>query len=77
MPESKRGAGDAARQAASLLVLRARFVEPAERFERSREYPEAEVNSLLLSAHDDVALLRRYLVDAGVLTRAHGRYRRV
>ena len=46
------------------------------RFEASRDYPEAEVNSLLLSAYDDVALLRRYLVDAGLLKRASGRYRR-
>ena len=48
----------------------------AGRFERSREYPEDEVNSVLLSAYDDVAMLRRYLVDAGLLTRANGRYRR-
>ena len=48
----------------------------AQRFERGRDYPEAEVNSLLLSAHDDIAMLRRYLVDAGLLTRTSGRYRR-
>jgi hypothetical protein len=48
----------------------------AERFERDREYPEAEVNSLLLSAFDDIAMIRRSLVDAGLLRRANNRYRR-
>jgi len=48
----------------------------AQRFELARDYKEDEVNSLLLSAHDDIAMLRRYLVDAGLLTRASGRYRR-
>ena len=48
----------------------------AGRFEPGREYPEAEVNSLLLSAYDDVALIRRYLVDAGLLRRANNVYRR-
>jgi hypothetical protein len=49
----------------------------AQRFEVAREYREDEVNSLLLSAYDDTAMLRRYLVDAGFLARASGRYRRV
>ena len=48
----------------------------AARFDRDREYAEDEVNSLLLSAYDDVAMIRRYLVDAGLLRRANGRYRR-
>ena len=48
----------------------------AERFERGRDYPELEVNSLLLSAYDDVAMIRRYLVDAGLLRRANNVYRR-
>jgi len=46
------------------------------RFERGRDYPELEVNSLLLSAYDDVAMIRRYLVDAGLLHRANNVYRR-
>ena len=46
------------------------------RFEPGRDYPELEVNSLLLSAADDVAMLRRYLIDAGLLRRDHGVYRR-
>lgn len=48
----------------------------AARFDRDREYAEDQVNSLLLSAYDDVAMIRRYLVDAGLLRRANGRYRR-
>ena len=48
----------------------------AQRFDVSRDYAEDEVNSLLLSAYDDVAMVRRYLVDAGLLRRANGRYRR-
>lgn len=46
------------------------------RFEPGREYPELEVNSLLLSAYDDVAMIRRYLVDAGLLRRENNVYRR-
>jgi hypothetical protein len=44
------------------------------RFEVGVHYSEAEVNDLLRSAHSDVAALRRYLVDAGLLDRAHGEY---
>lgn len=45
------------------------------RFEPGREYPERTVNDLLRAAHDDVATLRRELVDYGYLNRAHGVYR--
>ena len=48
----------------------------ASRFERDREYPEPEVNSELMAVADDVASLRRYLIDAGLLTRDRGVYRR-
>lgn len=48
----------------------------ARRFQQGREYREDEVNSLLLSAYDDVAMIRRYLVDAGILRRANNIYRR-
>ncbi len=47
-----------------------------ERFARDRDYAEDEVNSLLLSASDDVAMLRRYLVDDHFLMRDRGVYRR-
>lgn len=46
-----------------------------ERFAPDRAYPEREVNDLLRTAHDDVATLRRELVDYGFLTRDAGVYR--
>lgn len=45
------------------------------RFERGREYAEREVNAILATAHEDVASLRRELVDYRWLTRADGVYR--
>lgn len=45
------------------------------RFERGREYAEREVNALLATAHEDVASLRRELVDYRWLLRADGVYR--
>ena len=48
----------------------------AGRFDIDRQYPEAEVNELLTSLHDDHAALRRYLVDEGFLERQDGVYRR-
>jgi biotin operon repressor len=46
-----------------------------ERFEPERPYPEREVNELLREAHDDVATLRRELVDYGFMVRDRGIYR--
>ena len=46
-----------------------------ERFEPGRDYPEATVNDLLREAHDDVATLRRELVDYGFMVRDRGIYR--
>jgi hypothetical protein len=40
------------------------------------EVTESEVNARIATVHPDVAALRRYLVDAGLLDRAAGRYRR-
>lgn len=45
------------------------------RFERGREYAEPEVNALLATAYEDVASLRRELVDYRWLVRADGVYR--
>jgi hypothetical protein len=42
-----------------------------------RAYPEKEVNMRLALVHPDVAALRRYLVDAGLMTRMAGEYRPV
>src|SRR3954449_917020 len=43
-------------------------------FEPGVRYPEREVNGLLAVWHADVAALRRYLVDEGLLTREAGVY---
>ena len=46
----------------------------AQSFEPGRNYPEPEVNEVLRGFHEDVAALRRYLVDEGFLTRDAGSY---
>ena len=46
-----------------------------ERFAPGRAYPESQVNDLLREAHDDVATLRRELVDYGFMVRDRGIYR--
>jgi hypothetical protein len=46
----------------------------AAEFEPGRHYSEREVNEQLSPWHDDVAALRRYLVDEGFLSRDHGDY---
>jgi hypothetical protein len=43
-------------------------------FEPGRRYAEREVNEVLRHWHDDVAALRRYLVDERFLSRDHGEY---
>jgi hypothetical protein len=43
-------------------------------FEPGRRYPEAAVNDILSRYHSDVASLRRYLVDEGLMERAEGHY---
>jgi hypothetical protein len=45
-------------------------------FPEDRPYEEAEVNTRLGELHPDVAALRRYLIDAGLMTRDGGVYRR-
>jgi hypothetical protein len=46
----------------------------AQDFEVGVHYPERQVNAVLRRYHDDVAALRRYLVDEGFLDRADGEY---
>ena len=46
----------------------------AQDFEPGRRYSEREVNELLKRHHDDVASLRRYLVDEEFMERAGGEY---
>jgi ArsR family transcriptional regulator, arsenate/arsenite/antimonite-responsive transcriptional repressor len=48
----------------------------AQCFAEDRPYAEPEVNERLGRFHEDVAALRRYLVSAGLMTRAGGEYRR-
>jgi hypothetical protein len=45
-------------------------------FAEDRDYEEKEVNQRLALLHRDVAALRRYLVDARLMTREGGIYRR-
>jgi hypothetical protein len=52
------------------------LVHVAGAFARDREYGEDEVNRILQNLHSDHATLRRYLVDAGLLSRERGVYRR-
>ncbi len=51
------------------------LLELLRRFEAGRDYSEREVNAILREAHDDVATLRRELVDYRYLVRAGGVYR--
>ena len=53
------------------VVVLQRLVE---RFQPDRAYPEKEVNAMLKMAHDDVATLRRELVDYGLMKRENGMY---
>ena len=46
----------------------------AAEFEPGRSYEERQVNDVLRAWHDDVAALRRYLVDEAFLSRDHGTY---
>ena len=45
-------------------------------FEPEQTYTEKEVNFILLDFHEDVATLRRSLVEQGLMTRSQGIYRR-
>jgi hypothetical protein len=46
-------------------------------FEPGQRYSEAEVNGMLRPVWDDVAALRRYLVDSALLDRKDGEYWRI
>ena len=52
------------------------FEKIAEAFEPGQRYPEREVNILLLEFNDDVAALRRGLIESGLLTRENNIYQR-
>ena len=46
----------------------------ASAFEPGRRYDESSVNATLRDWHEDVAALRRYLVEEGLLSREKGKY---
>jgi hypothetical protein len=48
-----------------------------QRFEPGRRYPEVDVNLMLREVWDDVAALRRYLIEAALLDRTGGEYWRI
>jgi hypothetical protein len=48
--------------------------EMAQQFAVGQTYDETQVNNALRAWHDDVAALRRYLVEEGFLERRDGRY---
>lgn len=48
--------------------------EMAQAFAVGETYDETSVNNTLRAWHDDVAALRRYLVEEGFLERRDGRY---
>jgi len=48
----------------------------AETFEPGREYTEREVNHILLDFNDDVASLRRGLIEHKIMTRSKGIYKK-
>lgn len=62
--------GIPAKRKARVSVL----LELLRRFEPGRRYAEPEVNDVLSTAHDDVAYLRRELVDYRYLEREDGVY---
>jgi len=49
----------------------------AQEFEPDRTYTEREVNQILVDFHDDVASLRRGLIEHGLMQRDNGLYWRV
>jgi hypothetical protein len=62
-----------AQQKKRLVVLEHLLQE----FEPGRDYAEQEVNHILLDFNEDVATLRREMIDHGLMTREKGIYRRL
>lgn len=67
--------GRLAQVPAKRKVRVAALLEVLARFEPGRDYPEREVNEVLLQVHEDFAYLRRELVNYRYLARADGVYR--
>lgn len=69
--------GRLTRLPAQLKKLQVILAEIVQEFEPQQEYTEKEVNLILLDFHEDVATLRRGLVEQELMTRSRGVYRRV
>ena len=65
---------DIPRQLKKRLIILEKLVQE---FEPEREYREHEVNQILLEFHEDVAYLRREMVNHKLMARAQGIYRRL
>jgi len=48
-----------------------------EQFDFTREYPEKEVNEIILRYHEDFCTIRREMIAFGMMTRDHEIYKRV
>ena len=48
-----------------------------EQFDFNREYPEKEVNEIILRYHEDFCTIRREMIAFGMMTRDHEIYKRV
>ena len=53
------------------------LAEILEQFEFDREYPEKEVNEIILRYHEDFCTIRREMIAFGMMTRDHEIYQRV
>ena len=53
------------------------LAEILEQFDFDREYPEKEVNEIILRYHEDFCTIRREMIAFGMMTRDHERYKRV
>ena len=53
------------------------LAEILEQFSFDREYPEKEVNEIILRYHEDFCTIRREMIAFGMMTRDHEIYKRV
>ena len=53
------------------------LAEILEQFDFDREYPEKEVNEIILRYHEDFCTIRREIIAFGMMTRDHEIYKRV
>ena len=53
------------------------LAEILEQFDIDREYPEKEVNEIILRYHEDFCTIRREMIAFGMMTRDHEIYKRV